>query len=313
MARHLLSLQDISREDFASLLRRFAAWSFEGKSGIELKGKMVGLLFDRPSTRTRLSFHKAVWTLGGSPVPLQTRELQLVTGESPIDVARILPLYLDALIVRTHSVKELEVYASQNQMAIINALTDEEHPTQALADLLTIQNALGTLDDVRILFIGEGGNIAISFLFACAMLSGIAVTFLTPSKYSLPEGILDEADRIGVNVKERISESHDPRVLPSNIDIVYTTRWRSMGEEKHEQDWRRHFQGFQVTRELLQAVGRSRPASLMHDLPAERGAEVTAELLDDEQNLVIRQAKYKVNAAQAALCWCLELNHEKES
>ena len=307
MPKHLLSLQDMPREDFLRLLARFANPSVIEKPSTGFKGRTVGLMFDRPSTRTRLSFYRAVLALGGFPVPLRTADLQLATGEDRPDTARMLPLYLDALVVRTRTIADLQVYSQQTQMPVINALTDEEHPTQAIADLLTIQDVLGTLDGARILFVGAGGNIAVSFLFACAMSPGISVSFLTPRSYPLPGRMLQKVARLGTNVLDRISELHDPRNLPSEIDVVYTTRWRSMGEEKEDADWRRHFQGFQVTSELLEAVGRTGPAYLMHDLPAEKGEEVEADLLDHERSLVVRQASNKTLAAQAALCWTLDI------
>lgn len=305
MVRHLLSIKDISREEFEPLLMRFVE-NPESRSVKMLDGRMIGLLFDRPSTRTRLSFHKAINLLGGRPVALRSRELQLSTGEDSRDTAKMLPLYLDGLVVRTNSVQELRIYARQKQMAIVNALTDEEHPTQAMADLMAIFKVMGSLEGLRILFMGEGGNIAVSFLLACSMIPGLFVTFITPRAYALPEGIINEAFRIGVAVNGRITERHDPDVVPAGVDIVYTTRWRSMGKEKQEEDWLRHFQGFQVTKELLQTVGGSRPARLMHDLPAERGAEVTDDLLDNQQELMICQAAHKANAAMAALAWCFE-------
>ncbi len=304
MARHLLSLRDIPPNEFGALLTRFAGVSGQG-SDRWLTGRVIGLLFDRPSTRTRLSFCRASSTLGGLPIELRKTDLQLVTGEDPTDTARVLPLYLDALVARTRTVADLEIYASQTQMSVVNALTDEEHPTQAIADMLTILQAFGRFEGVRVLFVGEGGNIAISFLYAAAMLPDISVTFLTPRKYRLPTEAITKANRIGNTVHRRIVEIHDPSAPPSGIDVVYTTRWRSMGEEKQDALWRSHFQGFQVTAEFLSKVGTDHMPFVMHDLPAEKGSEIVASLMEGERSLIWRQAANKVLAAAAALYWCL--------
>jgi ornithine carbamoyltransferase len=190
-------------------------------------------------------------------------------------------------------------------MAVINAMSSNEHPTQAVADLLTIRETLGRLEDVHILYLGEGNNSAAALALAVGMLPGMNLTLVTPEGYGLPETVLESARDFAKESHSIIEQHHDIHYLPHNVDVVYTTRWQTMGVPKTEPDWQQKFWPYRVTAELMARVSRPSGTIFLHDLPAVRGAEVTDEVLDGPQSVAFRQAENKLNSALAVLSWCV--------
>ena len=305
-ARHVLSLLEVGPEGLARMVDDALAFSRgEGLKRQPLAGRVVGVYFRRSSTRTRTSFTVAALKLGASTVAYGPDDLQLTTGETVEDTARVLSNYLDALVVRTNdSLAEMRAFASQDRMAVVNAMSENEHPTQAIADLVTIKEALGRLGDVHVLYMGEGNNSASALAFAAALTPGMCLTIVTPEGYGLPESVLQTAKGVAKSSGSLIEQHHSLDRLPRGVDVVYTTRWQTMGVPKADPNWREKFDPYQVSLELMERVSRPKGTVFLHDLPAVRGAEVVDEVLDGPQSLAFRQAWHKMNAAMAVLKWC---------
>lgn len=305
--KHLLSLMQLGPAQLAALARRSAAFAAgQDRSQRPLADKTVGIYFRRSSTRTRTSFTVGAQKLGAQTVVFGPQDLQLVTGETLEDTGRVLSGYLDALVIRTNDPQaEMEALARQDRMAIINAMSAEEHPTQAIADLSTILEVRGDLEGVHILYLGEGNNSTSALAFALAQIPKARLTIATPAGYGLPEPLLDQARELGRPQGSVIEQLHDPGDLPRNVDVVYTTRWQTMGVSKPDPEWRRHFLPFTVDTRLLERVSKPEGTIFMHDLPAVRGDDVTDEVLDGPQSRAWRQAEHKMFAAMAVLEWCL--------
>jgi ornithine carbamoyltransferase len=305
--RHVLSIEDIGAEQISRLVNDSLAFA-SARGGWErsLDGKVVGIYFRGTSTRTRTSFTVAAMKLGADIITYGPNDLQIVTGESIADTTRVLAGFLDVLVIRTNGpIEEMKTLAAQNRMAVINAMSSNEHPTQALADLLTIREKLGRLDDVHILYLGEGNNSAAALALVVGMMPGMKLTLVTPEGYGLPEDVLEKARGFAKRSHSIIEQHHDINSLPRNVDVVYTTRWQTMGVPKAEPDWQQKFQPYSVTGGLMAKVSRPAGTIFLHDLPAVRGAEVTNEVLDGPQSVAFRQAENKLNSAMAVLSWCV--------
>jgi len=298
-ARHLLSLNEIGPENLAWLVNRSLEIATRGVVVPPLIGKTVGIYFKRTSTRTRTAFTVAAIKLGATPVAYGPNDLQICTGETIDDTARVLAGFLDALVVRTNeSIDEMRAFASQNEMSIINAMSDTEHPTQAIADLVTIKENFGRLQDVSVLYVGEGNNTAAALAFAVALTPGMRLTLLTPEGYGLPTSILEKAGAA-------VEQHHDISSLRDKFDVVYTTRWQTMGTPKTDSDWKEKFKPYSVTQEFMQHFSKDGSTVFMHDLPAVRGDDVISEVLDGPQSIAFRQARHKLTSAMAVLEWCV--------
>jgi ornithine carbamoyltransferase len=272
------------------------------RNGIEhrlLPGRSLGLLFARPSTRTRVSFAVAIEQLGGSAVPLNAGELQLSRGEPLEDTARILSGYLDALVVRWPSQADLETLAEHAAIPVVNALTDEEHPCQALADVLTIRERFGDLAGVRVAYVGDGNNVCSSLLVACSAL-GAEVVCATPRGYEPGPGALAAACAFGGDV----SLTNDPYTAAAGAQVVYTDVWTSMGEEAEHQQRLADFAGFRVDARLLAAAADE--AVVLHCLPAHTGEEITSDVLYGERSAVWQQAENRLHVQKALLALLLD-------
>lgn len=305
--RHLLSLIDIPPADIALLVER-AAQRATGKLAQEqtLRGKAVGIYFQKTSTRTRTSFTLAASKLGASVITYAPADLQTNTGETVHDTTRVLAGYLDALVLRTAaSLDEMKLLAAQDTMAVINAMSDQEHPTQALADLATLQAHFGHLEGLHLLYLGEGNSTAAALALAISKTRAMRMTLLTPAKYGLPGAIYRQAQTFASQSGSRVEEYHDLAALPVQVDVVYTARWQTTGSAKAEADWRESFRPFSVTRAIMEQVSKPRGTIFMHDLPAVRGEDVAAEVLDGPQSIALRQAHNKLYGAMAALEWCI--------
>jgi ornithine carbamoyltransferase len=306
--RHLLSIRDLERDDQLRLVEdSLAIARGEWSSRLPLAGKVVGLYFRKSSTRTRTSFAVGAMKLGASTMAYGPDDLQINTGETVSDTGRVLANFLDILVVRTNeAVQEMEQLAAQERMSVVNAMSDNEHPSQAIADLAALKEALGCLSGVHLLFLGEGNNTAVSLALASARMAGMRLTLVTPESHGLPERDLDDARRLAAEHGATIEQHHDMSHLPTGVDAVYTTRWLTMGVSKTDAGWLERFRPYAVTEQVLRQVSKPSGTIFLHDLPAMRGYEVTDEVLDGPQSIAFRQAFHKLTSAMAILAWCGE-------
>ncbi|WKK21368.1 ornithine carbamoyltransferase [Streptomyces olivoreticuli] len=302
-ARHLISLADLTDDDLRHLVRRGAEFSAgEADASRPLDGLVAGVYFAKTSTRTRTAFSSGALRLGASLVAYGPGDLQLNTGETSEDTGRVLSRMLDVLVARTAGdPEEMRAWASQQRMAVVNAMSAEEHPTQALTDLTTLVRHFGRVDGLRILYVGEGNNTAAALALALTRFPGVEFELRTPPGYGLAAPVAERARRQAARTGAVLRERHDMAELPGGFDVVYTTRWQTTGTAKPDANWREIFAPFQVTAALWE---HSPEAVFMHDLPAHRGEEVTAEVLDGPRSIAFDQAENKMHSAMAVLEWC---------
>jgi ornithine carbamoyltransferase len=304
-ARHLLSISDLDDEALAQLVDHsleIAAGTWEQRR--PMMGKNVGIFFRKTSTRTRTSFTLAAQKLGAGVIAYGPNDLQMVTGESAADTGRVLANYLDALVIRTNeSVEEMRQFGSQQSMAIVNAMSAEEHPTQAIADLATMKEAFGQLGGLHVLYLGEGNNTATGLALACAKTPHMRLTLATPAGEGLPELTLESIQSLARSHRSVIDQEHALSQLPRGVDVVYTTRWTTMGVPKSDPNWLEKYRPYSVTSVLMARVSNERTV-FMHDLPAMRGQEVEDKVLDGSRSIAFRQAFHKLTSAISILSWC---------
>lgn len=303
--RHVLSVADLTVDDLARLVDDGLAIAAGRWDGVRpLRDKVVGIYFSKTSTRTRTSFSVGAMKLGASIIAYGPNDLQTATGETLADTARVLANYLDVLVVRTNgALSEMQEMAAQGRMAVINAMSSNEHPTQAIADLVTLKEALGRLDGVHLLYVGEGNNTASALALAVGRTPGMRLTMVTPEGYGLPEEEVAQAQAVAVANGSTVEQHHRRDRLPRGVDAVYTARWLTMGVTKRDADWLDKFRPYTIDAALVAEV--SRPGTIfLHDLPAMRGYEVTDEVLDGPQSIAFRQAFHKMTSAMAVLTWC---------
>ncbi|MET7370613.1 ornithine carbamoyltransferase [Streptomyces sp. NPDC005566] len=299
--RHLISISDLTDDDLRGLVERGAEFA-AGARAKSLEDAIVGIYFRRTSTRTRTAFTSGALRLGAKAVTFGPDDLQLNTGETTEDTGRVLSGMLDLLVARTaDATEELRTWAAGGQMSVINAMSAEEHPTQGLTDLTTLQHHFGRVEGLRVLYVGEGNNSAAALALALTRFPGTELELRTPPGYGLAPEILATATEQAARSGSKVSEQHDMDARPSGLDAVYTTRWQTTGTSKPTADWREVFAPFQVTRELWEE---SPHAAFLHDLPAHRGQEVTAEVLDGPASIAFTQATHKLHSAMAVLEWC---------
>jgi ornithine carbamoyltransferase len=309
--RHLLSLADLDGETIQLLARRALEYKRRARPPRPLLDRVVGIYFQRTSTRTRTAFTVAAARLGATTITYGPQDLQTNTGESLDDTARVLGGFLDALVVRTAEPVETLRTMAVHDMAVVNAMAREEHPTQALADLATMLEHFGTIDGLRVLYLGEGNNTATALATALSKVPGAQLTLLTPQGFGLPPECLARAQHAGAAIGATVVERHDPTGWENEVDVVYTTRWETTGTAKPTADWRRHFAPFRVSSSLVRAVATSRTV-VMHDLPAVRGEDIDADVLDGPQSIAFTQAQNKLYGAMAVLDWCLAPSDDGE-
>ncbi|MYV53288.1 ornithine carbamoyltransferase [Streptomyces sp. SID3212] len=298
--RHLISIDDLTDAELRGLAGRGAEFS-AGLSApsAPLAGQVVGVYFAKTSTRTRTAFSSGSLRLGGSLIAYGPGDLQLNTGESTEDTGRVLSGMLDVLVARTAGPEaELRGWAAQDRMSVVNAMSAEEHPTQALTDLTTLVRYFGRIDGLRILYAGEGNNTAAALALALSRFPGVEFEVRTPPGYGLTASVLERARARAARSGARLVERHDMDDLPEGFDVVYTTRWQTTGTSKPDANWREIFAPFQVTADLWRT---SPGAVFMHDLPAHRGEEVTADVLDGPRSIAFAQATNKMHSAMAVL------------
>ena len=295
--KDFLSISDLSSTDFQLLM----ADAIELKSmgwNSSLSDKTLALVFEKPSLRTRVSFEMAMRQLGGQVIYLSPVEVGLGTRESVPDVARVLSRYVDIIAARTFSHDTLEVLGNYADIPVINALSDKEHPCQALADLLTIFEHKGDLKQLTMAFIGDGNNVAASLALACGLV-GMNINIASPEGYELNSGILERAQIFAENNGCEIEIGHDPKLAVRGADVVYTDTWTSMGQEAENITRIKAFAGFQVDSALMSIADED--AIFMHCLPAHRGQEVSDEVLESLSSVVFDQAENRLHAQKAVL------------
>jgi ornithine carbamoyltransferase len=263
-----------------------------------LAGGRIGMIFDKPSTRTRVSFESAAWMLGVLPIVLRPDELQLGRGETVADTARALSLYLDGLTVRTFAQRSVEELAAASSIPVINALTDEHHPCQALADVMTLQEEFGTFAGIQVAFIGDGDNVCHSLVEA-AGLAGFELRIATPPGYEPSPKIVERARRRAERTGGSILLMNDPAEAVSGVEAVYADVWTSMGREAETGKRRADFAGYTVDAALMARA--SKAAIFLHCLPAHRGEEVTDEVIDGPASRVWPQAANRLHTETALL------------
>lgn len=303
--RHLISLNDLSDEDLSQLVQRGLGYANGAiKDSLTLQGLVIGIYFRKTSTRTRTSFSSAALRLGANIISYGPNDLQENTGETIEDTARVLSMLLDGVVARTAGTREeMDILASHRNMAVINAMTQDEHPTQALADLTTMLQHFGDLSGLRILYLGEGNNTATALALSVTRFPGTQLFFCTPPGYGVPADTMLLAQRHAGTHGSSISEQHTMENLPNDIDIIYTTRWQTTGTSKPDLNWREVFAPFKVSQKLMDKYPN---AIFMHDLPAHREEEVEALVLDGPKSIAFKQAGNKLNSACAVLEWCLK-------
>ena len=297
MKKDLLSIADLRRKEIEGLIEQ--AWQMKRKAPTSLlTGKSLALLFEKPSLRTRVSFEIAMHQLGGRAVYLSPEEVGLGKREAVADVARVLSRYVNGMAARTFSHETLHILASHSAVPIINALSDLEHPCQALSDLLTIREKKGKLPGLTLAFIGDGNNVANSLLLA-ASLVGMNFRLACPPGYEVKKEILSKGRRFAALSGSQIHVTNDPCEAAKDADVVYTDVWVSMGQEAEAKERRRAFSGYKVDDKLLSSAKKN--VLFMHPLPAHHGEEISAGLLDDPRSVVFDQAENRLHLQKALL------------
>lgn len=292
--RDLLSLADLSPEEVQELLD-LAAQMKAGEVNLRSE-KVLGLLFYKASTRTRVSFSVAIYQLGGQVIDLNPNSTQVGRGEPLSDTARVLDRYLDVLAIRTFEQQDLETFAHYAKIPVINALSDLEHPCQVLADLLTIKEHLGPLTGLTLTYLGDGNNVAHSLLLGCALV-GMNIRVATPPEYQPQTAVVNRAQAIAKGHTE-IIVTDDPKAATQGAQVVYTDVWASMGQEDRARDRIPVFQPYQVNQELLALAPE---AIVLHCLPAHRGEEITDAVIEGSASRVWDQAENRLHAQKALL------------
>ena len=302
MKRDLLTILDLTKEEILYLLekaRKMKSALKRGQLARTLNGKILGLLFTKPSTRTRVSFEAGMCRLGGSCIFLTSKDTQLSRQEPLRDMARVLSGYIDALVVRTYAQEEVEQLARWSSIPVINGLTDRFHPCQVLSDLLTILEHRGTLENLKVAWIGDGNNVAHSWINAAAQL-GFTLFISSPTGYWPDAAVLERARSQGNGV---FKLCEDPHEAVASVDVINTDVWASMGKEHEADERRRIFAPYQVNSRLLSSAPPH--AVVLHCLPAHRGEEITDEVIEGKQSLVFAQAENRLHFQMALMEWLL--------
>ncbi len=294
--KHLLKLGDYSEKDILSILNLADQLKYEKKHGIEhhhLKGKTLGMIFAKSSTRTRVSFEVGMYDLGGSALFLSNANTQLGRGEPVEDTARVLSRYLDGIMIRTFDQEEVETLAQYGSIPIINGLTDYAHPCQVLADLMTIREFKNTFKGKKLTFIGDGNNMCNSLIVGCIKV-GMDVAVACPTGYEPDDDIVAWANGTG-----KFTLTTDIFEAAKDADVLYTDVWASMGEESEAEERKKIFNGYQINSDLM-AVAKS-DAMVLHCLPAHREEEITAEVFEAHANEIFEEAENRLHAQKAVL------------
>ncbi|MDM9381430.1 ornithine carbamoyltransferase [Chlorogloeopsis sp. ULAP01] len=298
--RDLLSLADLSSQEVQELLQM--ATQLKSQQLRLRCNKVLGLLFSKASTRTRVSFTVAMYQLGGQVIDLNPNVTQVSRGEPVQDTARVLDRYLDILAIRTFAQQELEIFADYAKIPVINALTDLEHPCQVLADLLTVQETFGSFAGLTLTYVGDGNNVANSLMLGCALV-GMNVRVATPNGFEPSTEIVAKARAIANN-KTQVILTHDAEAAAKGANVLYTDVWASMGQEAEADDRMPIFQPYQINEHLLSLADSE--AIVLHCLPAHRGEEITDDVMEGSHSRVWDQAENRMHVQKALLASILE-------
>jgi ornithine carbamoyltransferase len=299
--KDLLTLADYSKETILELLDKAKAIKelhLKGEIMAPLKGKTLGMIFEKSSTRTRVSFEAGMLQLGGHALYLNSRDLQIGRGETISDTAKVLSQYVDAIMIRTFSHDIVEELAEHATIPIINGLTDLYHPCQALADLLTLLEVKGSLEGLKLAYIGDGNNVAHSLLIACSKV-GVDISVATPPNYEVDKKVAELAYSFAKISGSKIILTHNPIEAVREADAIYSDVWTSMGQEAENEQRLKDFQGFQINAELVNHA--KSDYIFLHCLPAHREEEVTSEIIDGSHSYVFQQAGNRLHAQKALL------------
>ncbi len=299
--RDFVTLHDFTADEIYYLLETAESLKAKQKAGKPhpvLKGKTLGMIFTKSSTRTRVSFEVAMYQLGGSSLFLSERDIQLGRGETIADTARVLSRYLDGIMIRTYSNDDVLELAEYADIPVINGLTDLLHPCQVLADLLTIKEYKGSLSGLKLVYVGDGNNMAHSLMFGGAKM-GMHVVIASPAGYQPSEQIVQQASEDALRYGGKIEICSDPLEAVKGADVLYTDVWASMGQEAEHAQRMRDFHGYQVNQEMVDLAHRD--VIVMHCLPAHRGEEISAEVIDGPHSVVFDEAENRLHAQKAIL------------
>lgn len=301
MNKDLLKMEDLSKDEILDILNLGDQLKYELKHNIthhHLKGKTLGMIFEKSSTRTRVSFEVGMYQLGGYPLFLSSNDLQIGRGEPIQDTARVLSRYLNGIMIRTFSQNEVESLAECSNIPIINGLTDDEHPCQVLADLMTIREKKNILDGLKVAYIGDGNNMSQSLLIGCLTV-GMNISLAIPNDYVLKNYYIDKGNEIAKNNNLTFKIVNDPKDAIVDADVVITDVWASMGKEKEVNERMMAFKGYQVNSELM-SLAKS-DAIVLHCLPAHREEEITEEILEKHSDTIFEEAENRLHVQKAIL------------
>lgn len=299
--KDLLSIHDLSPEEVHQILHLAKKLKAKQKRGEEhhlLKGKTLGMIFQKSSTRTRVSFEVGMWQLGGMGMFLSSNDLQIGRGEPVKDTARVLSRYVDGIMIRTFSHDEVLELAHYADIPVINGLTDLLHPCQALTDIFTVMECKGMLKGLKMAYIGDGNNMVNALLHACAKV-GMDIAVATPAGYAPNAGVVGQAQAAAAISGSRIMLGNDPLAAAAGADVVYTDVWASMGQEQEQAAREKIFKGFQVNGALMRAA--KPDAIVLHCLPAHRGEEITDEVMESAQSAVFEEAENRLHVQKAIM------------
>jgi ornithine carbamoyltransferase len=296
MKRDFLKLSDLTKTEIETVVERARALKAGKDANLcPLLGKNIGLFFEKPSTRTRLSFEAGIYQFGGNAICMNPDELQLGRGETIADTARTISRYLNAIMMRTFSHATVEALAAHSTIPVINGLSDLHHPCQALADVMTLLEKKGTLKGLKVAFIGDGNNVCNSLIEAASVL-GFTLTIACPEGFEPHSDVLEKSR---ASAKSEIIVLRDPKEAVGMADAVYTDVWVSMGQEKNAEEKKKKFKKYQVNRQLLSCA--KNDVIVLHCLPAHRGEEITDEVLDGPHSVVFDQAENRLHTQKALL------------
>lgn len=301
MKKDLLRMDNLSKEEILDILNLADQLKYENKHGIEhhlLKGKSLGMIFEKASTRTRVSFEVGMYELGGHPLFLSSKDLQIGRGEPIQDTARVLSRYLDGIMIRTFSQKGVETLAEVSSIPIINGLTDDEHPCQVLADLMTIREKKLILEGLKVAYIGDGNNMCNSLLVGCLTLV-MHISIANPEGYKPPAYYVNKGNELAIKNGVSFFMTESPEEAVKDADVVITDVWASMGQEKEAAERMKAFKGYQVNKQLMSLA--KNDAIVLHCLPAHREEEITEEILEAHADTIFEEAENRLHAQKAIL------------
>ena len=294
--KHLLKMEDLSKQEIIDILDLADQLKYEKKHGIEhhlLKGKTLGMIFSKSSTRTRVSFEVGMYELGGNAIFLSERDIQLGRGESIKDTARVLSRYLDGIMIRTYKQDDVEDLAKYGAIPIINGLTDYSHPCQVLADFMTIREKKGSFDNLKFCYIGDGNNMANSII-AGALKLNVPIAIACPDEYKPDMALVERLNKNGL-----FSITNNPKEAVKNVDVIFTDVWASMGQEAEQEKRKKDFKGFTIDKELLKIANKD--AIVLHCLPAHKGEEITEEVFEKFADCIMDEAENRLHAQKAVM------------